>query len=328
MKQLHFHGGGQLGFIETRDPVPGPREVVVRTVCSAVCGSEMYSYRAGQESGNPGHEAVGVIESIGSEVTSVKVGQRVGASPVAGCGHCDFCTRGQFTWCPERSFYGSFHSEKFLSAANAVQPLPDDIDWEAGVLLTGDGFGVPYHTSKKVWFPTESVAIFGAGPIGLGNVIMQHYLGRNVYVSDISEVRLHLALELGADAAFNPQKCDVVAELKKLTNGLGPDLCMECAGRPETVRNCFSAVKTGGQVIFNGEQGAVDLSISEDYIRRDITATGSWFYHVSEFFPMLEEYRRGLPLKSLISDRFAFADAPEAYEKFSAGITAKVLLFY
>ena len=328
MKQLHFYGKNKLGFIEVPDPQPNPGEVIVKTVCSAICGSEMHAYREGMAEGNPGHEAVGIIEAVGEGVTSVKVGQRVGASPIAGCGECDFCRKGQYTWCPDFRFFGSFHSEKFRAAANAVQILPDDVEWDSAVLLTGDGFGVPYHTAQKVWPQSNFVAIFGAGPIGLGNVIMQHYLGRKIAIVDICADRLDFARQLGADWVINPAETDVVAEIKRLTNGLGADLCLECAGRPETVRNCFDAVRTGGQVIFNGEQGSVPLSISEDYIRRDITACGSWFYHFGEFSAMLELFRKGLPVGELISHRFSFEEAPEAYSLFAAGKTAKVLMFY
>lgn len=328
MKQLHFYGENNIGIIDVPEPHPASGEVIVKTVCSAICGSEMHAYRHGMAEGNPGHEAVGVIEAVGRGVTSVRVGQRVGASPIAGCGECEFCRKGQYTWCPTFRFFGSFHSEKFKVPAHAVQPLPDDVDWECAVLLTGDGLGVPFHTAQKVWPQNNCIAVFGAGPIGLGNVIMQHYLGRKVIVVDISPSRLEFARHLGADCGVNPAEADVVAEIKHLTGGLGADVCIECAGRPETVRHCFDAVRTGGQVIFNGEQGNVPLSISEDYIRRDITASGSWFFHFGEFHSMLELFRKGLPVKSLISHRFSFEEVVEAYQLFAAGKTAKTVLFY
>ncbi len=332
MRQLKFNGNGKLSFTEVSSPAPGPGEAVIKTAVSVICGSEMGCYRnSGMPAGNPGHEAAGVVLKLGAGVNHLAVGDRVGVSPVAPCRDpdCRFCRNGRFTWCPDREFYGSFHAEEFLTSARACRKLPDDIDWETGVLITGDGLGVPYHSSTKFLFPdVETVAIFGAGPIGLGNVILQKYLGRRIIVSDVSPERLDWARKLGAGAVVNPKECDPVRAVAAWSGKGGADVAMECAGRPETVHNCLNAVKTGGQVIFNGEQGEVPISISDEFIRRDITATGSWFYHFCEFEQMLELCRRGLPVASLLSHRFAFADAPQAYALFSGGKSAKILLEY
>ena len=127
---------------------------------------------------------------------------------------------------------------------------------------------------------------------------------------------------------FNPNNTDVVAAIRDYTGGFGADLCIEAAGRPETALNCFAAVKTGGQVIFNGEQGTANLSISEQFIRRDITATGSWFYHFAEFHDMLRLFRSGLPVSSLITDVYPLDDVNTAFADFAAGKTGKAVISY
>ena len=145
MRTLRLEGNGVVGMMEVADPVPGPGEVVIDTAVSAICGSEMHAYRGtGVEAGNAGHEAVGRVTALGEGVTGLRLGQRVGASAIAGCGRCSYCQEGQYTWCPNSKFYGSMHAERFLAAAHACYPLPDDVSWKAGVLLTGDGLGVPY----------------------------------------------------------------------------------------------------------------------------------------------------------------------------------------
>ncbi|MDR0932339.1 MAG: zinc-binding dehydrogenase [Victivallales bacterium] len=330
MRSLKFHGNKVLSIDDVPTPIPQSDEVLIRTAVSAICGSEMGCYRGnGQESGNPGHEAAGTIIALGPEVKNLMIGQRVGVSAIAGCGHCIHCDKGESTWCAERRFYGNMHAEQFIAAETACHVLPDDISWVSGVLITGDGFGVPYHSSTKIISPdARTVAIFGAGPIGLGNIIMQKHLGRNVLAVDMSPERLNFAKQFGADILLNPTEYDVLEEIKKWTNGHGADICIEAAGRQETVRSCFAAVRSGGQIIFNGEQGRIEFSISEDFIRRDITATGSWFYQFHEFDAMLELYRSGLNVSQLISDRFPFEEAVKAYEKFSGGKSAKVLLYY
>jgi len=330
MRIVRPEGNGVVTIGEAPDPVPGPGEVVIATTASGLCGSELRSYRTtGSEAGNGGHEAVGTVADVGEGVTGLARGQRVGVSAIAGCGACPYCAKGQYTWCPSFRFYGNMHAERFLAAASACHPLPDDVPWDAGVLLTGDGLGVPYHTSTKIASPeVATVAVFGVGPIGLGNVLMQSHLGRRVIAVDPSVYRLELAARIGAESTVNPGYCDPVQEVRDFAGGAGADVCIEAAGRPETALVCFAAVRTGGTVVFNGEQGALSLSPSEHFIRRDITAVGSWFYHFSEFAPMLDLYRGGLRVQDLISHHFPLDDAAAAYEAFSAGRTAKVLLEY
>lgn len=327
MKSLKFDGKNTLRVIDVPEPVPGEGEVVVATAVSAICGSEMGSYKGdGIEVGNGGHEAVGVVVRVGENVTGIKTGQRVGVSPIAGCGHCSFCARGQYTWCSSFKFYGNMHAQQFLAAANACHVLPEDVPWEVGVLITGDGLGVPYHTSTKIAPDTDTVAVFGLGPIGLGEVLMQAYLGRRVIAVDLSQYRLDYAEKLGARWPVNAGKEDVISRIMDITAGYGVDLAIEAAGRPETAKQCFTAVRKGGTVAFNGEQGNISLSPSEDFIRRDITAFGSWFYHFNEFGKMLKQYRNGLKVQDLISHTYSLDEAPKAYEEFAAGRTAKVLL--
>jgi len=328
MKTVRLEGNGAVGIVEAADPVPGPGEVAVETAVSAICGSEMHAYRgAGMAAGNIGHEAVGTVVALGEGVTGLRPGQRVGASAVAGCGHCFYCEQGQYTWCPNHKFYGSMHAERFLAAAHACYPLPGDVSWEAGVLLTGDGLGVPYHTSRKIASPqVETVAVFGVGPIGLGNVLLQSYLGRRTIAVDLAPERLRLAERLGAGEVVDGCAGNAAEQVRALTGGLGADVCIEAAGSPATALACFAAVRTAGTVVFNGEQGEVPLSPSAHFIRRDITAVGSWFYHFSEIEAMIELYRGGLSILDLISHRFPYSQAEQAYDLFASRQSAKVVL--
>ena len=330
MRIVRLKGNCEIDIGWEKDPVAGQGEVVIETVISAICGSELKSYRGpGTASGNPGHEAAGTVAALGKGVSGFAIGQRVGVSAVSGCGTCEFCAEGRYTWCPDVKVYGNMHAERFLAAAGACHALPDDVPWDAGVLLSGDGLGVPYHTSTKITSSgTGTVAVFGVGPVGLGSVLLQAYLGRRVIAVDVVPFRLETAKRLGASETVDVNNGDPVQQIHELTGGAGADVCIEAAGKPETALACFSAVRTGGTVVFNGEQPAVPLSPSEHFIRRDITAIGSWFYHFNEFERMLELYRGGLRVTELISDSFPLTEAAAAYEKFSTGRSAKVLLEY
>jgi len=329
MRSIQLRGRSMVACVDVSEPEPGPGEVVVQTRVSALCGSELKIYRgAGMEAGNTGHEAAGVVVRLGAGVTHLEEGQRVGVSAISGCGACSYCARGQYTWCPDHAYRGSMHAERFVAVARACQPLPDDLPWEVGLLISGDGFGVPYHTSTKLKNePIDCVAIFGMGPIGLGNALMQTYLKRRVVAVDVVPRRLELARELGAAHIIQPESGeDAVQRVRQLSGGRGADVCIEAAGRPETARQCFAAVRTAGTVVFNGEQPAIRLSPSEDFIRRDITALGSWYYHFSQFPAMLAHYRAGLAIERLITHRFPLEEAAEAYHLMAAGQTGKVLL--
>jgi threonine dehydrogenase-like Zn-dependent dehydrogenase len=173
------------------------------------------------------------------------------------------------------------------------------------------------------------VAVFGLGPIGLGSVIMQTHLGRRVIGIDRAPARLELARKLGAGHVIESSAAaDVPAAIRSLTHNAWADVAIEAAGVPATAKLCFPSVRKGGLVIFNGEPPAVELSSSEDFIRRDITATGSWFYHFHEYADMLALARNGLPVTSLITHRFPLADAAQAFSAMTGGLSGKVLLFY
>ena len=329
MRKARFAGDGVIQLVEGPELVPGPGEVVVETAVSAICGSELHAYRGAAQDGNGGHEGAGTIAAIGAGVDNLKIGQRVGVSCVAGCGQCAFCARGQYTYCRSYKFYGTMHAERFLASAIACHPLPDDVSWEAGVLMSGDGLGVPYHTYLKTTSPEiKTVAVSGVGPIGLGNVLVQSHMGRRVIALDLAPYRLELAKRLGASDVVNVNEENPAAALRDLTGDVGPDLCIEASGQPESLLACFAAVRTAGMVVINGEQGPVPISPSNQFIRRDITAVGSWFYHFSEFPQMLNLYRSGLRLLDLVSHRFSFEDADAAYKQFASRQSGKVLLQY
>jgi threonine dehydrogenase-like Zn-dependent dehydrogenase len=119
----------------------------------------------GRKGKNTGHEAAGTVVAVGEAVERPRVGDRVGISGVVGCGKCSYCLQGRQTYCRARVSYGSTHATMILAAAHGCHVLPDDIPWDAAVLLSGDGMGVPYHTSTRLADPgIRNVAIFAPGP--------------------------------------------------------------------------------------------------------------------------------------------------------------------
>jgi threonine dehydrogenase-like Zn-dependent dehydrogenase len=205
--------------------------------------------------------------------------------------------------------------------------LPDDVPFDVGVLLTGDGMGVPYHVSKRLNTKGgDFVCVVGVGPIGLGNAMMQSFLGAEVIAIDINDYRLSLAQQFGAAHAVNSKQTDPIEAVKEITHGMLADKCIEAVGRPETVKLALKLVGKAGAVVTLGEQGDVPVNISGDLIRRDIALMGSWFYHYSEYPAIVDLYRRGLPVAKLITDHFPLTEAQAAFTKFSKGQAGKVML--
>ena len=330
MRVLQFLGNSNVSIEEADVPTLDAGDVLIRVEASAICGSEMHAYRGdkGHPTGNPGHEAAGVIIDPGDSPIW-REGDRVGVSAVQGCGECRECRAGRYTFCPQRppGKGPGWHAEYLVARGLACIRLPDDVSFDLGVLLTGDGLGVPYHVSRQTKpQPGETVAVFGVGPVGLGNVLVNTFLGCRVIAVDLSATRLKFAREVGAWKTINAGEDDPAEAIRRLTGGRGAEICLECAGRPETVKSALQCVATNGRVMCVGEHPRIEISPSGDLIRRDISLSGSWFYHFREAPEMLELYRHGLPVERLITHRFPLEQADEAYRLFAAGEAGKVIL--
>lgn len=334
MKALWQIGQERLELRQVPTPAPGLGEVLIRVAASALCGSELGAYRGDRQGNNGGHEAAGIVAEVGAGCSRLRVGDRVGVCAVQGCGECGDCRQGRYTYCERRSAVSGMHAEYVASRESACHRLPDDVPWDVGVLLTGDGLGVPFHVSQRLKARAAQgtpVAVFGVGPVGLGNVLMQSHLGAQVLAVDVSAYRLELARRLGATwtvAAPSGAAPEVLAAAVREACGSAPQVCLECAGRQPTLLGALAAVATGGTVVCIGEQGPVPVSPSAHLIRRDVTLMGSWFYHFSEFPAMLGLYRDGLAVGELVTHHLPFAQAPEGFRQFSAGVTGKVVLEY
>lgn len=327
MLGVRMLGNSRVAVETFPDPTPRKGEVLIRIQASALCGSELHGYRGSEASPfNGGHEAMGVVVEE-RDTNKFTVGDRVGIHAVWGCNACRWCREGRYTYCDARRGTPGTHAELLAAPEHVLVSLDADIPDDAGVLLSGDSMGVPYHLNTHLdTHAGEVVCVIGVGPIGLGNVLLQSFLGATVIAIDVNDYRLHLARELGATHAINAATGDAVDAVRGVTEGNLADKCIECAARPETVKLALRLVGKSGKVAIVGEQGDVPVHISEDLIRRDITLLGSWFYHYCEFPAMVDIYRRGLRVEKLITHHFPLSEAASAFADFAAGRTGKVVL--
>jgi threonine dehydrogenase-like Zn-dependent dehydrogenase len=246
-------------------PVPkiGPAEVLIEVKSAGVCHTDVSIMRGAygdwvKPGRIPGHEGAGVIVDLGKEVKNLRSGDRVVMYNAIFCGQCALCKTGETTLCLNRGGWigmdedGVF-AEYFKTPAFRVLPLPEEISYEQGALLT-DCFQTPYHAVHDIGRVSvgENVAIFGLGGLGMAALLSSLLHGARTIGVDISEFKLDFAKKLGADEVINPKKQDPVERIKELTGGLGADVALEVIGKVETMEQALAATRRGGRTVIVG----------------------------------------------------------------------------
>ena len=281
-----------------------------------------------------GHEGVGVVETVGPAVTMFKPGDRVLISCISACGKCAFCRKLMYSHCATggwilgNSIDGTqAEFVRIPHADTSLYPIPDGADEEALVMLsdilpTGFECGV---LNGKVQ-PGNSVAIVGAGPIGLAALLTaQFYSPGQIIMIDLDDNRLEVAKRFGATDTINSTDGKAMEAVMKITGKRGVDTAIEAVGVPATFELCQQIIAPGGTIANIGVHGTkVDLHL-EKLWDRNITITTRLVDTVST--PMLLKILRSKKIdpKQLITHRFKFADMLEAYETFGHAAKTKAL---
>jgi len=327
MRGVKFLGNSNVEISNLPDPKVGEGDVLVKVKASAICGSEMGSYRSSNPmDGNAGHEAMGVVADPNGSKRFAK-GDRVGAFTIQGCGNCFWCLQGKPDFCNNVGTIANAHSEFVVSKEIWLHPLPDDVDDATGVLLAGDGLGVPCGASSRAGVvPGDVTCVFGVGPVGLGMTLVQTFMGAKVIAIDINPYRLELASKMGAWKTINSKEVDNLrSALLDLTSGLGPNKCFECSGRQETLDVALDVTFPEGIVTVIGH-GKQEINPQRLIFRKNLRLMGNWVCHFSDYNGMLIMLRNGLQATRLVTNHFPLEQADEAYRRFSEGLEGKVIL--
>jgi L-iditol 2-dehydrogenase len=284
MRASVLHVGGTLTVEERPVPVPGPHEVLVRISSVGVCGSDVHYYEHGRIGRfvveRPlvlGHEASGVVEQVGPEVTRLQAGQRVSLEPGVPDLACEQCLAGRYNLCTDMRFHatppidGSF-AELVTIHELFAHPVPDTISDDAAALL--EPLSVAIWACGKAGVTGGSrVLVTGSGPVGLLVVQVARALGATeVVVSDVSESRLALARELGATTALN------VARTSLTEAGPEPDALIECSGNSGALTEALGLVAPAGHVVLVG-MGSGDAALPLSLVQeRELVLTGTFRY--------------------------------------------------
>lgn len=343
MRGIVFLGNRKLELREFPDPTPGPGEVVIQIKASGMCGSDLKFYRAaGNEAaalglggtGGPviaGHEPCGVIAAVGPGVTEMeaRVGQRVMNHHYKGCGQCKHCRQGWSQLCPKGIVvFGvtgdGAHAPYMKVPARTNVPLPEELSFEEGAAVSC-GTGTAYGALKRLDVSgRDTLAVFGQGPVGLSATMLGSAMGARVIAVDITDERLALANELGAESVINSKDADPAAAIKQLTHGEGAETTMDCTGIAEARLAAVKSAATWGRVAFVGEGGATTFDISADLIRKQLTLVASWtFSAIGQWECARFIADRKIPLKRLLTERFTLDQAEDAYRLFDTQTTGK-----
>ncbi len=288
MKALVYHGPGQRSWDEVPDPaIEVPTDVIVRIDSSTICGTDLHILKGDVPEVRPGtilgHEAVATIVEKGSGVTTLEVGDRVLVSCITSCGRCRFCKERRYGLCSGGGGWIFGHLIDGLQAEYARVPfadtsvykIPSELGYEE-VLFLADIIPTAYEVgvlNGRVE-PGDTVAIVGAGPIGLAAVLTASlFTPSHIVAIDIDDARLERARELGADMTINNGSGAALAAVMQLTGGLGADVAIEAVGVPETFELCTELVRPGGRVANVGVHGHSATLHLETLWIRDLTIT-------------------------------------------------------
>lgn len=324
MKAILFPGDARIELVELPDPEPGPGEVVVKMEVSGVCGTDLHYMRETPEQrGNrreivPGHEAAGVIVAVGAGVTKRRVGDRVVGYHHVGCNHCHYCRLGIPTQCPNkrvagRHIHGSDAQYEVLPE-HGVFVLPDDFSFVEGAVIACN-FSTAYSALMKA--PVDArmrVAVLGQGGVGLCATMIANAFGARVAAVDLSDTRLGKAGDLGAELTLNPQRDDVVDELKRWNAGRGPDVVVECSGSSAAISQGLAALSPLGAMVFVGAGGSVNTDVGA-FRSPEQRLLGTSVYRPGEYEPMLRLIRdKDLDVTKIVESEFSIDEAREAFD--------------
>jgi alcohol dehydrogenase len=331
MKALVYGGPGKKSWTDVPDAViRDPRDAVIRVDAVTICGTDLHILGGDVPAVEPGrvlgHEAVGTVTAIGSGVAGLTVGDRVLASCISACGVCRFCREGSYGQCRGGGGWILGHLVDGVQSEYARIPfadlstykLPEQVSDEAAVLLadilpTSYEVGVLNGNVR----PGDTVAIVGAGPIGLAAIIgARLFSPAHIVVIDKAESRLQAAKMLGADTTVLSGE-DPKAVIDQLTGGLGADVVMEAVGVPETFELCTALVRPGGRVANIGVHGKPATLHLEDLWIRNVTITTGLVdtFSTPKLLGMLVAGQ--LDVDQMVTHRFPLEDIMEAYDVFS-----------
>ncbi|MEO7035794.1 MAG: zinc-dependent alcohol dehydrogenase family protein [Polyangiaceae bacterium] len=339
MKALAYHGPGKRSWEEKPKPtIKHASDAIVKIVRTTICGSDLHIMKGDvptvTEGRILGHEAVGVVDETGPTVSSFKKGDRVIVSCITSCGKCEACKKAMYSHCANGGWIlgntiDGTQAEyvRVPFADNSLYQVPAGADEDALVMLsdilpTGFECGVLNGTVK----PGDTVAIVGAGPVGLAALLTaQLYSPSELIMIDLDDNRLEVAKSLGATQAINSKDGKAVERVMALTEKKGVDVVIEAVGTPATFGLCQEIIAAGGHLANIGVHGkSVELKL-EKLWDRNITISTRLVDTVTTPMLLKSVLSGRLKPKKLITHEFKLDEMMKAYDTFGDAAKEKAL---
>lgn len=319
------------------EPTIGINDVLIRVTLTGICGTDLHIYEwdewAQQTIPVPmaiGHEFVGEIVAVGSNVNDFHPGEIVGGEGHVVCGRCRNCLAGRRHLCAHTQGVGvnrpGAFAEYIALPMTNIWRHRDDIDREVAAIF--DPFGNAVHTALSFPVLGEDVLITGAGPIGLMAIpVVRHAGARHIVVTDLIPYRLELAKTLGATLAVDPRTAPLAEIQQQLGMQEGFDVGLEMSGNPAAFRQMIANMSHGAKIAMLGIPGG-EMAINwRDVIFNMLTIKGIYGREMYEtWYKMSVMLDSGLNLKPVITHRFDYRDFHKGFEVMRAGTSGKVIL--
>lgn len=339
MKALVYEGPGKRSFKEKPKPeLQKSTDAIVKITKTTICGTDLHIMKGDvptvTEGRTLGHEGVGVIEEAGESVANFKKGDHVLISCITACGKCPNCKRQMYSHCEDGGWILGNTIDgtqagyvRIPHADNSLYHIPEGADEEALVMLSDilpTGFEVGVLNGKVK--PGDTVAIVGAGPIGLAALLTaQFYSPSEIIMVDLDDNRLQVSENFGATRTINSSNGKAVEEVMKLTGEAGVDVAIEAVGIPATFDVCQKIVKPGGHIANVGVHGkSVELHLEDLWVKNITMTTGLVDTYTIPMLMKTVDAGKLVP-EQLITHHFKLEDIMEAYDTFGNASEEKAL---
>ncbi len=332
MKALLLTEYQHLEVTEVDEPEMGDEDVLVQVEACGICGSDIHGYDGSTGRRIPplimGHEAAGIVVSVGADVDDLNPGDRVTFDSMVSCGKCEFCRAGKQNLCNNRRIlgvscgeyrrHGAF-AERISVPRRIVYHLPDDMPFEHAALVEAVSVGVHALNITPVLLG-DSAVVIGAGMIGLLTLQAARAAGASRIIAvDINDNRLEVAKELGATEVLRSDQCDVPRAVRELTGGRGADIALEVVGAAATVRTAVESVRKGGHVTLVGNVSPSIEFPLQSVVTREISLQGTCGCN-GEYPQCIDLMSRGLiNVAPLVTAQITLDEGPQWFKRLHDG---------
>ena len=322
MKYIVIPEPGKVEVKEMDKPVLQPGEAILKVLYGGICGSDMGTYKGtflyASYPRIPGHEFSAEVVEVADNDYGIKPGMIVTANPYFNCGKCYSCRRGFVNCCTSNQTLGAQRDGIFRQYYSMpIERIYDGKGLDALTLSMIEPFCISYHSVQRTAVKQgDKVLVVGAGPIGLFAVMAAVLKGAEVYVSDVMQSRLDKALSLGAKGIIRTDKEDFAECVKSITNGDGFDVCIECAGLPQTFQNCIDAAAYRGRVGLVGvSKQKLEFAFTQIQTK-ELDIFGSRNALKKDFVELIDLVRSGkCDVKKIITDVYELENAENAFKE-------------